>query len=71
MFLCIIIILCTAKNSQQLSGLQKAVRLIQRRTTNFRHFNDILLKYKLIPHEQKFYNIQRLKQIIGIAWKHI
>jgi len=70
-FLCIILILSIAKNSQQLTGLQKAVRLIQRRTTNFQHSNDILLKYKLIPHEQKCYNIQRLKQIIGIAWEHV
>ena len=70
-FLCIILILSIAKNSQQLTGLQKAVRLIQRRTTNFQHSNDILLKNKLIPHEQKCYNIQRLKQIIGIAWEHV
>ena len=70
-FLCLILTLCAAKNSQQLTGLQKAVRLIQRKTANFQHFNDILLKNKLISHEQKCYNIRRLKQIIGIAWEHV
>jgi len=53
------------------TGLQDAVELIQWRRTNFHHTNDILLKNKIIPHERTCYKIQRLKQIIGIAWEHV
>ena len=70
-FLSLILILYSINQSQQLTGLQKAVRLIQNRRNNFQHTKDVLLKNKLIPHERACYNIQRLKQIIGIAWEHV
>lgn len=70
-FLNLILILFFINSSQQLTGLQKAVRLIQRRRINFEHTNDILLKNKIIPHERTCYNIQRLKQVIGIAWEFV
>ena len=53
----LLLILCMVKHSQQLTGLQKAVRLIQNRRLNFQHTKDILLKNKIILHERTCYSI--------------
>jgi len=70
-YLIILIIFYSSKNSNQLTGLQKAIKLIQSRKLNFHHTNDLLLKNKIIAHERKCYDIQRLKQVIGIAWEFV
>lgn len=53
------------------TGVQRAVQILSQSITSFKHSNDIILKNKIIPHERDCFELQLLKQRIGIAWEHV